>query len=314
MTDHDAFLDAIRENPDDDAHRLVYADWLEERGDPRGEFIRVQCELARLPKSNRRRAKLEAREEELLKKRRAEWTRPLRAIVGDLGFERGLVTWATAKARKFLDHADALFCLAPIQHLRLNDSKAHIKELAVCSALKHLRTLSLESNAIGGTRAAILLASRHLANVTALILNHNHIGVAGARALAVSPHLGRLTRLAAVGNNLNDTAIKLIAEAPGLTGLRQLYLANNTFTAAGLECLVNSPVAVGLRTLTLGSNPSIREQAAPILIASPHLQKLECLEIPGQPPRLQRLLLARFGRSVCRSPFFPSFDHLEWRP
>ena len=43
MTHDDAFLQAIIENPDDDAPRLLYADWLEERGDPRGEFIRVQC-------------------------------------------------------------------------------------------------------------------------------------------------------------------------------------------------------------------------------------------------------------------------------
>src|SRR5205809_801969 len=38
-----AFLDAIRERPDDEAVRLVYADWLEERGDPLGEYIRSQC-------------------------------------------------------------------------------------------------------------------------------------------------------------------------------------------------------------------------------------------------------------------------------
>jgi hypothetical protein len=28
------------------APRLILADWLEERGDPRADFIRVQCELA----------------------------------------------------------------------------------------------------------------------------------------------------------------------------------------------------------------------------------------------------------------------------
>ena len=43
MTHDDAFLQAIIEDPDHDAPRLLYADWLEERGDPRGEFIRVQC-------------------------------------------------------------------------------------------------------------------------------------------------------------------------------------------------------------------------------------------------------------------------------
>jgi uncharacterized protein (TIGR02996 family) len=43
----DAFVRAVVEAPNDDAPRLAYADWLEERGDPCGEFIRVQVELAR---------------------------------------------------------------------------------------------------------------------------------------------------------------------------------------------------------------------------------------------------------------------------
>jgi uncharacterized protein (TIGR02996 family) len=40
MTDERAFLMAILERPDDDAAKLIYADWLEERGDPRSEFLR----------------------------------------------------------------------------------------------------------------------------------------------------------------------------------------------------------------------------------------------------------------------------------
>lgn len=43
-----AFLRAICETPEDDVVRLVYADWLEEHGQPeRAEFIRVQIELAK---------------------------------------------------------------------------------------------------------------------------------------------------------------------------------------------------------------------------------------------------------------------------
>lgn len=50
MTPAEAFLADIIEHPDDDAPRLIYADWLEDHGDAsRAEFIRVQCELARLP-------------------------------------------------------------------------------------------------------------------------------------------------------------------------------------------------------------------------------------------------------------------------
>lgn len=43
-----AFLQAILERPEDDAPRLIMADWLEENGEEaRAEFIRVQCELAK---------------------------------------------------------------------------------------------------------------------------------------------------------------------------------------------------------------------------------------------------------------------------
>ena len=42
-----AFLAAIAANPDDDTPRLIFADWLEEHGEPeRAEFVRVQVELA----------------------------------------------------------------------------------------------------------------------------------------------------------------------------------------------------------------------------------------------------------------------------
>src|SRR5258708_552244 len=42
------FLEAILENPDDEAVRLIYADWLDDHGQAeRAEFIRIQCQLTR---------------------------------------------------------------------------------------------------------------------------------------------------------------------------------------------------------------------------------------------------------------------------
>ena len=47
-TARDAFLGDSAENPDDDAPRLIFADWLDEHGEARrAEFIRVQVELAK---------------------------------------------------------------------------------------------------------------------------------------------------------------------------------------------------------------------------------------------------------------------------
>ena len=38
----DAFVKTITENPNDDAIKLIFADWLDERGDPLGSAIREQ--------------------------------------------------------------------------------------------------------------------------------------------------------------------------------------------------------------------------------------------------------------------------------
>jgi uncharacterized protein (TIGR02996 family) len=41
MSEEEGFLRALEDNPADEAALLVYADWLEERGDVRGEFLRL---------------------------------------------------------------------------------------------------------------------------------------------------------------------------------------------------------------------------------------------------------------------------------
>ena len=58
-----AFIRAIAEEGKDNSSRLVFADWLEEHDEaPRAEFIRVQCELARLPGDTPRASELRRQE------------------------------------------------------------------------------------------------------------------------------------------------------------------------------------------------------------------------------------------------------------
>lgn len=61
MTTEESFLGAIASAIDDRLPRLVFADWLDEQGDPRAEWLRVECELAELGPSDGRRPTLEAR-------------------------------------------------------------------------------------------------------------------------------------------------------------------------------------------------------------------------------------------------------------
>jgi uncharacterized protein (TIGR02996 family) len=56
-----AFLEAIQADRDDQSRRLIYADWLEERDDPRGEYLRLEAALAALASDDQRFPALDAR-------------------------------------------------------------------------------------------------------------------------------------------------------------------------------------------------------------------------------------------------------------
>jgi uncharacterized protein (TIGR02996 family) len=81
MSDEAAFIQAILANPGDITSRLVYADWLEERGDPeslrRAEYIRIECELDGLPARNARRPRLRARLRAISRAIGDDWWRQL---------------------------------------------------------------------------------------------------------------------------------------------------------------------------------------------------------------------------------------------
>jgi uncharacterized protein (TIGR02996 family) len=78
MNHERAFLEAIRAEPDEDVHRLAYADWLSEQDElarrDRGDFIRAQCAIARLDGADPAVADLTERAGKLLERYRADWT------------------------------------------------------------------------------------------------------------------------------------------------------------------------------------------------------------------------------------------------
>jgi uncharacterized protein (TIGR02996 family) len=47
--DDEAFVRGVVDRPGDELARLVYADWLDDRGDPRGAYLRAEHEWAKAP-------------------------------------------------------------------------------------------------------------------------------------------------------------------------------------------------------------------------------------------------------------------------
>ncbi len=69
----EAFERALSADPRDLATASIYADYLQEQGNPRGEFIQVQIALEDEMRSKKEREKLQAREQELLAKHERDW-------------------------------------------------------------------------------------------------------------------------------------------------------------------------------------------------------------------------------------------------
>ncbi|HET9485693.1 MAG TPA: TIGR02996 domain-containing protein, partial [Xanthomonadales bacterium] len=107
-------LDAIVANPADDAVRRVYADALLEEGEPLGELIHVQLDLATGGLSREAGIARRKRERELWLAHRERWTAPLADLAVDVQVRRGFVEEARVDAGVLVDRGDDLFARAPL--------------------------------------------------------------------------------------------------------------------------------------------------------------------------------------------------------
>ena len=225
---HEAFLQDIIDDPDDDGLRLIYADWLDDHGQsPRAELIRVQVELARLPAGDPRRKGPEARERRLLGEHGAEWAgallRPLGGMVTAWKFRRGFVEKVSLEARGLQHSADELFGRAPVRDLTVYLARSRIGHLAALPHLARLSALTLRNNALGGAGARALASSPFLGGLTSLDLSRNGLGDDGVRALAASPHLSRLAALTLTDNHIGLAGALALADAFPRLELLELY-------------------------------------------------------------------------------------------
>jgi uncharacterized protein (TIGR02996 family) len=94
MSSLERLLEAIYDAPDDDAPRLVYADALLERGDPRGEFIVRQCRGDAAT--------------DLLEEHGDRWLGELVDLLVESTFERGFLAKATISDEAFRTNRGAV--------------------------------------------------------------------------------------------------------------------------------------------------------------------------------------------------------------
>jgi uncharacterized protein (TIGR02996 family) len=263
-----ALLARIFAAPDDDAPRLVYADWLTDQGDPRGELIALQCQLAASPEGAPRRA-LKTRERQLLAVHGDRWAAPLlellrqqrvpgefRPATPSYEFVRGFVERLQLSVDALPD-AEAIFQAAPLlRELRVNAEAHEVRMLGPAdretmyevqpklegafdaSSFHRLRALDLRLGGAGNSGARAIAASAPLSGVRSLRASLTVVG--DARYVEGTPF------------ELTGKGLEALSASPHLRGLRRLELPFNRLDDQALEGLAEA--AWELEGLELGSN------------------------------------------------------------
>jgi uncharacterized protein (TIGR02996 family) len=197
----DALRAGVLLNPDDDTVRLVYADWLEENGEPeRGGFVRAQVWAALgEPYSPAVRQHLDTARK-LFEGRGASWAAAVRRFVLQWQFARGFVEHVAVDVTGFPLHATELFALEPIRSLKpvrnaLADPPAELDDFLNVPQLARVTRLDLANLNLGPHEFDQLLACPHLAHVTDLSLRGNRVLPDWLTTLLVGPAFPALAGL-----------------------------------------------------------------------------------------------------------------------
>jgi uncharacterized protein (TIGR02996 family) len=264
VSTREALLRAVIERPEDDAVRLVYADWLEEFGateadQARAEFIRAQIQAETLDENDPRLAELRERTRQLERQHRKTWLAGLAPEQTYLAiFRRGFIgSWQCPSASAFLCPEASLFDREPVTFVFLRFGPMDVEALSACPRLARLTGLVLMPyDETGDTEVAELLTSPHLTNLRGLQVHHLSpcAGPATAREIASRPQYVGLSSLALSCHPLGDEGAVSLAGSATLRQLSTLKLGGCEIGVAGARALAESPLLQNVTELDLGAN------------------------------------------------------------
>ncbi|MBL8793892.1 MAG: TIGR02996 domain-containing protein [Planctomycetia bacterium] len=242
MPDDTSLVQTIFDHPDDLTPRLIYADWLEEHGEPeRAEFLRLQIELGRLSRDDPQRSDLEARESQLLMQHERAW----RDRLGEYGLDYSLYT----------TRQELRTCVIPCNLLsRVPEWQALVEELPFLRDFRNAEMI------VGVLHGLVSVAALH-----GLDLSRCRLDDAAVEALAASRHIADLVHLDLSFNAISDVGAKALAASPYLSRLKVLNLSFNQIEKAGAQALLRSKKLPSLIELNLRSNrltPSMEKNLA----------------------------------------------------
>jgi len=250
-----ALYAAVCAEPDDDAPRLVLADWLEENGeDDRAVAIRLSVARSRLDPLDPARWVADRRLSQAVDRRSLDWWRgglPKFAGVGWGTFDRGFIHEARIlDSPALLRHADALFAAAPID--RLSGLLLEDDSLRMMRHLDRVRTIDLGGpGELEPGRLIPLAEADASAGLRELRIADGRYGDDVLTSLAACRGWPNLDTLDLSGNRFTPAGWLMLSDSPLLARLRQLDISNCDGVPPAVGELLESPCVPNLRRLNL---------------------------------------------------------------
>ncbi len=258
--------------PEDDAARLVYADALTEQNDPRGEFITLQCQLAKDPT----RTDLRDRALELLQANRAAWS----PAGLPWQFERGFPAALQLHLRALREHEAAINEVTTLRALEVhftNAAEADVNGLLALPALQRVRSLSFNWHTPHHL-ALELLREPWVGKLDRLQFSWVMLPQRVWQGLGRAESPARTVRvLDLMLSDARDEFVRLLDPAPW-PHLHELRLSNGQLGTRGCELLAHPGLFPALRHLDVSWN-RIGKQGATLLARSPLIHQLESLDL-----------------------------------
>lgn len=278
---------SILERPLDDTPRLIAADTLMEQGDPRGEFIMLQCRLAERGVPPDERVLLKARATALAKEHRASWTAHAKGLRSEL--RRGMIDELEGDAAELARHGD-LFAREPITRLTVNGLTAdNVATVAGAGAFARVVRLTIRGS-LGGAGAALLAEALRARSSPLVSLNVGQTGLDSAGVTALAGALAGCRSLALTSNAIGDAGVVAVAKAKSLASLTTLFLTDTSVSDEGIESLARSATFGGLTRLGVARNEEITADGLRALAKSKKLKKLAWLEYTDPDEETQRVV------------------------
>ena len=252
MASDNPFLQEVIAHPDSDEARLIYADYLEERDDPRGEFIRVQCELASCSVLSPFYEDLRVRSQELLTEYGEEWAQELGQDVVKAEFHRGFISTVTMLGRKIPSQGSQLFSTAPIRWVRMNRVGGASEKIAAAPCLTQIRRLDVSGLKIPTEDASRLLQSQYLNSLVGLNLDYLRTDWGGDLGAALA-HLSSAETLESLSMRCTEPMqaefLPQLCSGDGFPNLHSLCFGADSGSRANWS---------GIRNLSVGQLDSLR--------------------------------------------------------